>query len=113
MADFTLTADQHDLAHLVLTESDKWGNVIQNVVPDAGTIPTWGSDNTAVLTATAAADGLSADLVAVGPVGTANLTVSAVVNGNTITVAKAIEVTVGAVVGVAANVTFDPAVAKA
>lgn len=48
----------------------------------AGSV-TWTSSNPAVAAVTPAADGMSCDLAAVGPLGTAQIGVSAVIDANT------------------------------
>lgn len=70
MTTFNLTADQE--VALTLQFVDKFNNP---VTAPSGT-PAWSVDNTALATLNVAGDGLSASLVAVGPVGTVNLTVS-------------------------------------
>lgn len=52
---------------------DSFGNV--GVAP-SGETPVWASANTQILTVTAAADGMSATIVTVGPTGTDNVTVT-------------------------------------
>jgi hypothetical protein len=90
-----LTADQQDGATVLFV--DAYNNAV-TVTPDA--IPTWVSDTTTVLTVTAAADGLSATLVTVGPVGTANVTFSCTVGGVALSATLAVTVVAGAVVSV-------------
>jgi hypothetical protein len=67
---------------LILTDVQKVGLSIApvdakgNPAPVDG-VPTWGTSDASILTVTPAADGMSAEALAVGPVGTAQVNVSA------------------------------------
>lgn len=66
---------------LVLRDTEKVSLSVQfvdikgNPAPVDG-VPTWASSNEAILTATASADGMSAEVVAVGPLGPAQVSVT-------------------------------------
>lgn len=87
MATLTLTDIQHD--SLSIAAVDAAGN--PTTLP-AGSV-TWGSSNPAVAAVTPSADGMSADVAAVGPLGTAQVTVSVAVDANT-TLTGSLDVTV-------------------
>jgi hypothetical protein len=57
--------------HLTLAEKDKAGNPVS-----PSTVPVWLSSNTDVVTLSVAADGLSADAVTTGAIGSATISAS-------------------------------------
>lgn len=98
----SITADQQCTATVEFT--DKYGN---QVTAPAG-VPSWSVDNTAVVAVNTSEDttGMTAILSAVGPVGTANVTVTL----DTITGTAEVTVTPGSVN--TAEITFATPVAK-
>jgi hypothetical protein len=78
MATLVLKDTQHVL--LSVTPVDKHGHPADLDAP-----PTWASSDESILTVTAAADGLSADAATVGNIGTCQVSVQGVENGNTLT----------------------------
>jgi hypothetical protein len=97
---FQLTADQQ--VNATLAFADKEGNAI--AAPTFDAVPTWASDTTTILTVNAAADGMSAELVTVGPTGNANVTFNGTVGGVAFTATLAVTVVAGAL----ASVTIVP-----
>lgn len=78
MAGFVMTDSQQ--VNITVKFVDKKGNAA--TVPNP---PTWAVDNTELLAVTPAADGMSADVVAVGPLGDGTVSVKALDNsGNTV-----------------------------
>lgn len=90
MGTTNLTADQE--VPVTLTFVDKYGNTV--TAPTG--VPAWSVDQPTILAVTPAADGLSAVCAAVGPVGTATLTVTL----NSLTEAETFDVTPGAVTSI-------------
>ena len=77
MATLQLTDVQHDA--LTLTAADAAGNPV--ALP-AGSV-TWGASDPTILAVTPSADGMSADVAAQGPLGTAQVTVSVAIDATT------------------------------
>ena len=73
MATLQLTDSQQ--ATLSVAYADKRGNPVP--APAGAQPPTWMVDNSAILTLTPAADGMSCVIAAVGPLGTAKVSVAA------------------------------------
>ena len=90
MATLSLTDIQH--CSLTLVADDGAGN--PTTLP-AGTV-TWASSNTSIAAVTPAADGMSADVAAVGPLGTAQISVSVVVDPAQPPLTGTLDVSVGA-----------------
>lgn len=76
MAAFQLTDIQHVSA--TIEADDGAGN---QVALPAGSV-TWGTSDSTILAVTPSADGMSADVAAVGPLGTAQVTVSVQLDPN-------------------------------
>ena len=87
---FSMNADQE--VPVTLTFVDKYNNPV--TAPTG--VPVWSVDQSTILTVNAAADGLSATCVAVGPVGTATVTVT--LDG--VTGSEVFDVTPGAVTSI-------------
>jgi hypothetical protein len=99
MASLQLTDVQHDA--LSLSATDAAGN--PTTLP-AGSV-TWGASDPTILAVTPAADGMSADVAAQGPLGTAQVTVAVALDANT-TLTGTLDVTV--VASAAASIQIVP-----
>jgi hypothetical protein len=95
---FQLTADQQVNATVAFVNQND-----SSVVVTLDSTPIWISDNLDVLTVNTAADGLSAELVTVGPAGSANVNFSTIVGG--VSIITTLDVVVVAGVVVSATIT--------
>lgn len=92
--------DTDPAATASVTFTDAGGNA---TTPDD--VPQWASSDTAILTVTAAADGLSASVAAVGPTGNANVSVTSTdTNGTVLTGSEAVTVVGGEAVAASVNI---------
>lgn len=99
MATFVLMDDQH--VELTIAAVDDAGN------PTTLTsVPTWAVSDDTVLTVTPSADGMSADLVAVGKLGSSQVSVSAVIDADHPPISGTLDVNV--VASGAVSITITP-----
>lgn len=102
MSDTTFSLPTGDMFPATLEFVDSFGNP---AVAPTGVTPAWAVDNATILTIAPAGDGMSANISTVGPIGTANVSVT----DGTITGTLAVTVTAGPV----ASITIVPGTAVA
>lgn len=106
MAAFILTDEQQVAATVAFTDA------AGNPTTDDGT-PVWAASDSTILTVTAAADGLSATVVAAGPLGNSQLSVTAnPADGSGTPVVLTQDITVVASAAVAGTITLGAPSAK-
>jgi hypothetical protein len=106
MATLALTDIQH--CPLSLVADDGAGN--PTTLP-AGAV-TWASSNTSIVTVTPSADGMSADVASVGPIGTAQVSVSVTTDPAQSPLTGTLDVSVGASAAATIQIVTGTPVAK-